>query len=109
MHEQHRARRGHRFFPTEADALPALYETDGQGRQAVARVRYFGPGASQWIITEYDPTSGEAFGYCELFAGGGELGYVSLVELEQVQVGPLRQVVERDLHFQPAPLEAIIL
>ena len=104
MQEQNRIRRGHAFYPPESAGLPALYATDGQGRDALARVRYFGPGATQWLITEYDPTTGEAFGYAEIVPGGGELGYVSLPELEQVRVGPLGAVVERDLHFEPKTL-----
>jgi hypothetical protein len=107
--ERNRKRRGHAFYPTEADALPALYATDGQGKDAVARVRYFGPGESQWLVTEYDPETGMAFGWAEIFPGGGELGYIPLEELEAVSVGPLGMVVERDADFTPTPLRDVLV
>lgn len=38
--------------------------------------------SSCWLITEYRPEEKLAFGYCQLQAGCGELGYVSLAEIE---------------------------
>lgn len=39
---------------------------------------------SFWLLTEYDPIKQLGFGWCELFEGCGELGYVSLEEIERL-------------------------
>lgn len=39
---------------------------------------------SFWLITELDTEKELAFGYCQIFIGGGELGYVSLEEIENL-------------------------
>lgn len=85
--------------------MPKTYETDSQGDQAIAYLHYFSRGAD-WYITEKDAGDGpddteqhQAFGLADL-GHGGELGYISIVEL--VQNG-----VELDLYFTPKPLAAI--
>ena len=40
-------------------------------------------GSAFWLITEYDPKKKIAFGYAELFQGGGELGYIHIPEIEE--------------------------
>ena len=37
-----------------------------------------------WLLTEYDKEKKLAFGYAQLFPGGGELGYISIEELEDM-------------------------
>lgn len=87
--------------------LPALYSQDGQGMKAIAHVKFFA-GACTWYITEFDGKD-TFFGWCDLGHGPGmaELGYVSKRELESVTFG-FGQKVERDLHFDPKPLEDCI-
>jgi hypothetical protein len=50
---------------------------------------------SFWLITEFDPEKELAFGYCEIIPGGGELGYVSLEEIEDlpypIQIEEIKQ------------------
>ena len=39
---------------------------------------------SFWLITEYNPDTKIAFGYCQLLPDCGELGYVSLQEISEL-------------------------
>ena len=103
--------------------MPGTYETDGQGRAAIAHLRYFLPSAGSlggehsrrgvsagsspaWYITERDKSAddgdgnAQAFGLADLFADGGELGYISIPEL-------LENGAHLDLSFTPKPLSAI--
>ena len=84
--------------------VPALYEQDGKGMEAVAYAKYFYPlGHATWFMTEYDPETETAFGWSELSAGCGELGYFSLAELKNF-TGSYGVKIERDLHFTPKTL-----
>lgn len=73
--------------PTSA---PPLYAQDGQGYNALVHAHYF-VGSNDWLVTEYEPETGIAFGWACL--GGdrqnAELGYVDLAELESIAI-PLR-------------------
>ncbi len=81
-------------------AMPVTYGTDGQGDQAVAYLHYF-TGSCDWYITERDCQSEQrqAFGKADL-GYGGELGYISIVEL-------LRCGAELDLYWTPKKLAKI--
>lgn len=94
-------RRGHRFYPAPAEALPRLYETEHLSiGDKIVRAHYF-VGGCDWWLTEYDPDSHIAFGYaCLGDPAFAEWGNVSLLELEQVRVHNLF-VVERDLLWAP--------
>jgi hypothetical protein len=104
-------------------SMPGTYETDGQGRAAIAHLRYFLPLAGSlggehsrrgvsagsgpaWYITERDKSTddgdgnAQAFGLADLFTDGGELGYISIPEL-------LENGAWLDLSFTPKPLSAI--
>lgn len=83
------------------NVMPKTYEQDGQGDAAIVHLHYFTSGAD-WFITEMDINpDGEgqhqAFGVADLFQDGGELGYISIVEL-------LRAGAELDLHWTPRQL-----
>ncbi|HWY30601.1 MAG TPA: hypothetical protein VNX46_07615 [Candidatus Acidoferrum sp.] len=89
--------------------LPQTGETDGQGRQAVAHLHYFAGGQANWYITEKDKgapddevkgVQHQAFGLADLFADGGELGYISIQEI-------LANGGELDFHFKPQTLAEI--
>ena len=82
-------------------AMPKTYEQDGKGDQAVAHLHYFAPSAD-WYITEKDKevTQHQAFGLADLYGDGGELGYISIVEL-------IRNGVELDLHWTPKTLAEV--
>ena len=86
-----------------AKKIPALYSQDGAGMDAIVHVKFFYPaGAATWYITELDPEEGLAFGWADL-GHGGELGYVSIAELEAFR-GRFGLGIERDIHFTPRPL-----
>ena len=84
--------------------MPKTYEQDGKEDQAVAYLHYF-RGNQDWYITEKDmetpeePGQHQAFGLADL-GHGGELGYISIVEL--VKAG-----VELDLYFKTQTLGEI--
>jgi len=86
------------------NTMPKTYEQDGLGNKAVAHLHYF-RGNQDWFITEKDmgsedePGQHQAFGLADL-GYGGELGYISIVEL-------LANGIELDLYWQPKTLEEI--
>jgi hypothetical protein len=94
------------------EIAPALYEQDGKGYDAIVYAHYF-LGSSDWLVTEYDPDTDEAFGWACINGDRqlAELGYVSLTELEAITVripveingrqmlGGVPQHVERDAHW----------
>lgn len=84
--------------------MPETYAQDGLGDAAIVSLHYF-KGGADWYITERDSDpDGEgqiqAFGLAALFRDGGELGYISIVEL--IGAG-----VELDLHFKPRTLREV--
>jgi Protein of unknown function (DUF2958) len=83
--------------------MPKLYSQDGEGQDATVFVKWFG-GACTWLITEYDPATRIAFGWCDLGLGFPELGYVSLDEVQSLTIPPIGARIERDLYFVPRPL-----
>lgn len=77
--------------------MPKTKETDGQGDNAVVHLHYF-KGGCDWHITEKDmeKEQHQAFGLANI-GYGGELGYISIVEV--IQHG-----VELDFHWKPKAL-----
>ena len=76
---------------------------DGLGGKAKVIAKFFNPvGAGTWLITEGEKTEDgdyEMFGYCHLGDNDmAELGYVSLNELQNLQL-PLGLTIERDLYM----------
>lgn len=85
------------------DSLPPLYSTEGtplDKKQWI--VKYFNPmGAGTWYICEGEQREDGDwlfFGYCDLGFGCPELGYVTLSELESIQL-PFGMSIERDIFF----------
>lgn len=99
--ETQRRRRGHDFYPPNPTTVPVLYATDGQDfAEKMIYLHYF-VGGCDWWIAEYDPATGEGFGYaCLGDPQCAEWGYIDLPELEALRVQG-RLVVERDLHWTP--------
>lgn len=94
----------------DISAMPATYDQEGAGDEAIAHLHYFHGGAN-WYITERDiGESGnkaepigdqyQAFGLADLFGDGGEIGYISIEELRQ-------NGVELDLYWEPKSLRSI--
>ena len=85
--------------------LPAMGSTEGQGKEAVAQVKFFTPWANwTWYGVEYDAEQRLFYGLVDGFAK--ELGYFSLDELESIE-GPIGLKIERDRHFKPTPLSQL--
>jgi len=81
-------------------SMPVTYEQDGKGDDAIAHLHYFA-GSANWYITEKDMSGDgtlQAYGFAEVFAGEGELGYISIAELVR------NRRVELDLHWTPRAL-----
>ena len=84
--------------------LPPLYAQERLGGKAVAYLKLFTPDSSwSFFATEFDGHD-LFFGLVE--GHEKELGYFSLSELQRVR-GPLGLPIERDLHWQPKPLDQI--
>jgi len=86
-------------------ALPPLGSQDGQGLDAIARVKFFTPdGGWTWYATEFD---GEDTFFGLVVGFEAELGYFQLSELEQVR-GRLELPIERDRSFKPTALRELM-
>ena len=84
--------------------LPGLYENEDLGLAALARVKFFTPDSNwTWYASEFD---GEYIFFGLVIGHVAELGYFSLTELETIR-GPFGLPIERDLHFNPKPLQEL--
>jgi len=93
--------------------LPPIGSTDGQGDDAIVRVKLFTPASRwTWYLTEYDPSTGNAFGLVDGFET--ELGYFNVDELAAIKSSVTFRVggrnisgtvtVERDRWYPPRTL-----
>lgn len=90
----------------EADKLPVTLDPNLDADQIVCRVRLFNPtGSGTWWLASYDPESGIAFGIAELFER--ELGDIYMPELVAHR-GLMGLPIERDIHFRPQTVAAIL-
>lgn len=92
-----------------ADAMPALYETDGkpdEERDVIAHWFSCIPGQGlcgwHWYGFEYDPETHEVFGFVHGFAD--EMGYFSIDEFEEINEKHGIEIIERDEHWDPITL-----
>jgi len=78
--------------------MPKTYEQDGKGDDAIVSLHYFTSGGD-WYITEKDMEAEQhqAFGLADPFQDGGELGYISIIELAE-------NGAELDFYFTPKTL-----
>lgn len=87
------------------DKLPSLYSGEGLGLMAIAPVKFFTPDSNwTWFASEFDGDD-TFFGLVVGFEA--ELGYFSLKEMQTVR-GPLGLPIERDLHYEPKTLKALL-
>ena len=85
--------------------LPVLYETEEQGLNAIALVKFFTPDSNwTWYVSEFD---GEDILYGLVVGFEVEFGYFSLAELQSVR-GLFGLPIERDLHFEPTPMGELL-
>jgi hypothetical protein len=93
--------RGHTLMPNNIkNKIPKLYETENE-EDPIVWVKFFNPyGRGTWYVTEFDGRD-TMFGWADL--GHGELGYISLKELEGANKNGL-PLIERDISWRPKPL-----
>lgn len=106
--ETQRRIRGHNFFAPKAvmSKIPGIGATDDiPFENKKVHLHYF-TGAADWYLMELDQKTGKAFGFLNPSGNGGHWGYVSLPDLEKVNVGGYR-VVERDCHFSQGNLDQV--
>lgn len=90
------------LIPKELAAVPPLYATEDEA-EPIARVKLFSCfNGWTWLVTEYDPESGEAYGLVKGFEE--EWGYFSIREMEEVNRSKGFNVIERDFCFEPKPV-----
>lgn len=87
-------------FAKRIKAIPQVYETDGQGKNALAQLHYF-VGSYDAYIVEKDTAEKQiqAFGWAS-FGYGFECGYISIDEL--------LELAELDLFFTPCTVAEVI-
>lgn len=81
--------------------LPPLYVTEGDEEPAAVVHLFSCVSGWDWYVTEYDATTGEAFGLVRGF--GTEWRYFSVREMEELNRSRGFNVVERDEGFEPRP------
>tara|TARA_R100000458_G_scaffold306_1_gene246 strand:- start:7114 stop:7395 length:282 start_codon:yes stop_codon:yes gene_type:complete len=80
--------------------LPAIHSATNK-----AYVKWFTPWTYwTWYVMEYDPKTGDCFGYVE--GHEKEMGYFNKKEIEAIQ-GPFGLKVERDLSFETTSFEEL--
>ena len=98
--------------------LPKIRATE-KVDDPIAQVKFFSAthGFATWYLTEYDPKTGEGFGWATLGPGLGELGYIDVrdlavlmagVRVRGLSTGTKIPAVERDLYWKPRPLSQAI-
>jgi hypothetical protein len=93
-----------REYASRISTMPKTYEQDGKGEDAIVFLHYF-KGSADFYITEKDSDPDgdgqiQAFGLADLFRDGGEMGYISIVELMECGV-------EMDLFWTPKTLREV--
>ena len=87
-------------------AAPRLYETEGKPKDQIKVVAHYFSSWQDWYMTEYDPETGDCFGYVKWDGNEGELGYFNVREFERMNerlykgdmVTAMYNHVERDLY-----------
>ena len=81
--------------------LPALHSATNK-----AYVKWFTPWTYwTWYVMEYDPETGDCFGYVE--GHEKEMGNFNKKEIEELN-GPFGLKVERDLSFETTDFEELV-
>ena len=95
-------------------ALPALYATeDVPAAEKLAVVKFFGGGRGTWYAVEGEKQEDGDwmfFGYVVSPLGSDcdEFGYFTLNQLKSVKFPPFGLGIERDMHFDPTPVQKFV-
>ena len=88
---------------TTLETMPKIYETDGQGDEAIAVLHYFSAGSDWWIVEQdMHEEQLQAFGLACLNGDwlNAEMGFINIQEL-------IAYGVELDLYFRTKPIAEI--
>ena len=96
------------LLPQELRAsLPKLYAQE-KNKDPIVHVKFFTPDAGwTWFATEGQAEGDDFIFFGYVIGQEREWGYFSLNELSSVR-GPFGLSIERDLHFQPAPMSEVL-
>ncbi len=96
------------LLPKEVrEKLPPLYAQEKSGEHIVY-VKFFTPDSSwTWYATEGQAEDDDFLFFGLVIGFEREWGYFTLKELESAR-GPFGLPIERDLHFQPAPISEVL-
>lgn len=87
--------------------LPTLYAQENT-RDPTVYIKFFTPDSTwTWYATEGQAKDDDFLFFGYVIGLEREWGYFSLNELKTSR-GPLGLPIERDLHFQPAPLSEVL-
>lgn len=88
------------------EALPPLYAQEKNDDPWVY-CKFFAPDSTYfWYVLEGQQEEDDYLLFAYVIGAFGELGYVSLNELETTR-GPWGLAIERDLYFTPGPLSKV--
>lgn len=92
--------------PELRQQLPPIYSTENLPKEEKRAIcKFFTPDSCwTWYALEFDPEEGIFFGIVEGLET--EWGYFSLEDLQSIR-GPLRLPVERDMWFEPTPVDKL--
>jgi len=95
--EVNRMRRGQKFFTAEMTRWPKIGTHQDTPLAEIPIVGHFFAGPFDFYAAEYDPQTGEAWGFTRINGlGEGEWGYTSMCDLEEQLIGPFKQPIERE-------------
>lgn len=97
--QSYRQRRHYDFITKlMISSIPPLYATEHiPAAQKMLYAHYF-VASCDWYVAEFDPTTGDAFGFADL--GCPEWGYFNLPEMEALLIHNF-MVIDRKLDFKP--------
>ena len=84
-----------KLTPEHTQSIPDLYAQETEEDPIVYLI--ITCMSSFWLITEYDPKQELGFGFCQILEGCGELGYVSVDELETLPYPVQCKLTEKPL------------
>jgi hypothetical protein len=98
--EVNRRRRGQKFFVAEMKKWPKIGTNQNTPLPDIPIVGHFFAGSYDLWVAEYNPATGEAWGYTRIIGHNeGEWGYTDLRDVEKQLIGPLKQPIERESNW----------
>ncbi|WIB65315.1 hypothetical protein [Curtobacterium sp. MCBD17_040] len=106
--EVNRRRRGQKFFTAEMKRWPKIGTHQNTPLDEIPIVGHYFAGPFDFWAAEYDPHTGEAWGFTRIDGhGDGEWGHQQMPALEQRLIGPLHQPIERETVWSKRPFGTV--